>query len=448
MRFNDPTIRTYWLKTFFFWRKQSQNENERPLVDGEGERENLQEVAQSTNQEFVFNELSLKRRIELVYTILSCALYANKLPITRRRSSITAETSDKESKNPYKHRKVFLIEDENIKTELPNVKEELEQRGFNILPGTLKVYSPEIYNQIIKQDSDFLDITASLDFKFNKEQIDDASGPGGGKSGEFFFFSRDKKLILKTVPDTEMAMIRKVLERLTQHFDQNSNSLISKIYGAYTYENTDLNLKFNFILMQNICGFPSKFVERAYDMKGSRYDREALKGQQMDSKAQLKGMILKDVDFEKYEEKLYLRDDLRQAFVDQIKRDSEFFRSVNLIDYSFMVFVVNKQQAYQEIDSSKDFTASKQLGSMENINEPGLYYNMGIIDYLQPFNLQKRMERLLKRIKKLDRNLDTSSQHPEYYSERFIKFIEGLVDFKSLGTEESTKTLTEQIHII
>jgi len=449
IRFNDPTIKTYWLRTIFFWRKISTAPNQEPLIEGEADKH---EHAQSVNKDFVFNELSLKRRIELVYTILSCALYANQLPMTRRRSSITAQTSDKESKNPYKHRKVFLIEDENIKNDLPDVKQELEERGFNILPGSLKVYSPEVYNQIVNQDRDYLDIADSLDFKFNKEQIEDASGPGGGKSGEFFFFSRDKKLILKTVPEPEMNMIRTTLERLQQHFEQNPHSLISKIYGAYTYENTDLGLRFHFILMKNICGFPSKFVDRAYDMKGSRYDREVLKGQQIDSKAQLKGMILKDVDFEKYEQKLYLHSDLRKAFLDQIKRDSEFFRSVNLIDYSFMVFVVNKQEAAKEIDPANDFTAKSQLGSMENINEPGLYYNMGIIDYLQPFNLQKRMERFLKRLKKLDRNLDTSSQHPEYYSDRFIKFIEGLVPAESDGGkssgEESANTVSERLHII
>ena len=64
---------------------------------------------------------------------------------------------------------------------------------------------------------------------------------------------------------------------------------------------------------------------------------------------------------------------------------------------------------------------------MESVTEPGLYYNMGIIDYLQPYNFQKWFERFLKRVKKLDPNLDTSSQNPHYYSTRFIQFIRSIV---------------------
>jgi len=425
VRFSDPKIKKVWLRTFCCCcQKKSSTPNalEEPLV------EKTKNVGGSTiTNEFIFNQLSAKRRTELVYTLLACVVYDNQYLRGLRKKSSTMRTSDEKKNDPFQREEVFQIEDEHIKTDIPEIREELEQRGFNILHGTLKVYSSEVYSEIFNQESDFLDISESLDFQFNKEQIDDASGPGGGKSGEFFFFSRDKKLILKTLPDTEMKIIRSTLKGLNQHFDKNSNSLISKIYGAYTYENTDIGLKFHFILMKNICGFPSKFVERAYDMKGSRYDREVLAGRTIENKSQLKGLVLKDVDFEKYEQKLYIKDELQKAFIDQVKRDSEFLRSVNLIDYSFMVFFVNKEQAKHEIDLSKDITAANQLGSMENLNEPGLYYNMGIIDYLQPFNFQKKMERCLKRAKKLNRKLDTSSQDPDYYSFRFIQFITQLV---------------------
>jgi len=432
IRFNDPQIKKFWIKTFCCSSKKShttKNDLAQPLKeDEEDPRKQLEDGRETTNNEFVLNELSKTKRIQLVYTFLSCVLYNNQFPRTIRRRSSTTRTANDNDNEPYKHNQVFLIEDKDIKADVPNAKEELEQKGFSILPGSLKVYSPEIFRKIADRDEEFLDIAKSLDFKSNEEQIRASTAPQGGKSGEFFFFSKDNKLILKTVPDTEMNMIRKILQPLHQHLDQNSDSLIAKIYGVYTYQNTDLGLKFNFVLMKNICGFPSTFVERAYDMKGSRHDRQVLQGKEIINQEELKGLTLKDLDFEKYEQKLYIRPELRRKFVDQIKRDSEFFRSVNLIDYSLMVFIVSKQEAEKEIDKNQDFTAFNQLGSIESMEEPGLYYNMGIIDYFQPFNLKKRVERCLKRAKKCNGKLETSSQDPDYYSHRFTKFIMKLVE--------------------
>ena len=44
---------------------------------------------------------------------------------------------------------------------------------------------------------------ASLSPKFNLEQVFKA-GEGAGKSGSFFFFSHDKKFIIKTMTDEEL----------------------------------------------------------------------------------------------------------------------------------------------------------------------------------------------------------------------------------------------------
>ena len=435
IRFGDPMIRKYWLKTFFFWRKSEESEIKEPFIEKNpdenhislGNSQNLKDKSAMGEQEFLFNELSSDWRTELTYTVLSCVLYASKLPLKNTKNSFLAQTVDIQSKNPYKHEKVIQIEEDSFKEDLPQIKEELERKKANILPGTLKIYSPEVFNEFVNHDREFLNIIESLDFVANREQIRAASDPKGGKSGEFFFFSNDKKLILKTVPDVELKMLISILENYEQHFKECPYSLIAKVYGAYTYENTDVGLKFNLVLMKNICGFPSKFVERAYDMKGSRYDREVLKLQQITNPALLKGLVLKDLDFEKYEKKLNIKPEMINDFMNQIELDSLFFRSVNLIDYSFMVFVVNKERAFEEMDPSQDFTANHPLASMESVTEPGLYYNMGIIDYLQPYNFQKWFERFLKRVKKLDPNLDTSSQNPHYYSTRFIQFIRSIV---------------------
>jgi len=77
--------------------------------------------------------------------------------------------------------------------------------------------------------------------------------------------------------------------------------------------------------MRNVSGFPSKFVKRVYDIKGSKYDRQVInfrKGSVIVDKADLQGKVMKDLDFEKIEKKLYLPEDLKQEFFDQVLSDS------------------------------------------------------------------------------------------------------------------------------
>ena len=55
-----------------------------------------------------------------------------------------------------------------------------------------------------------------------------------GKSGSFFFFSYDKKFILKTMNDNEMDIFIKMLPDYLDHFIKYPNSLLARIYGIFT----------------------------------------------------------------------------------------------------------------------------------------------------------------------------------------------------------------------
>jgi hypothetical protein len=46
-----------------------------------------------------------------------------------------------------------------------------------------------------------IDLNNSLDPHDNFEQIKKFKGPDGGKSGEFFFFTNDNRLIIKTLSE-------------------------------------------------------------------------------------------------------------------------------------------------------------------------------------------------------------------------------------------------------
>jgi len=436
IRYRDPLIRRKMAKAMSNWKKKklpaeqgllSSKENTPDLEQAIKMRAGS-ELSQLSENEFIFNKLSDNRKVEITYTLLSSLLYANHVVQGSHQVIQTDNEEDKKEKNPYQHVKLVPVEDEIIRKELPSVKEELEKQKFHILKGVLKSYSPEIFMKFIEEDKDYLNISESLDFVFNRDQIAAASSPGGGKSGEFFFFSRDKKLIIKTVPDLEIKMLRGILERYQKHFEEHPNSLIAKIYGAFTFFDSKSGQIFNLIIMKNICGFPPRYITRTFDMKGSKYSRQVIKTKGRVEEHVLKQHVLKDLDFERFEKKLYLKEAKKGVLLRQIEADSLFLRKMKLIDYSLMIFLVNKDQYRREQGSLHDeFITKNPLASLENSRDPGFSYNVGIVDYLQPYNLEKAFEKIMKKIKKLNLKLDTSSQEPIFYSERFIGFVRKII---------------------
>jgi hypothetical protein len=49
------------------------------------------------------------------------------------------------------------------------------------------------------------------------------AGEGAGESGSFFFFSKDKKFLLKTMRGSEKQKILEMLDGTIEHFKENKN---------------------------------------------------------------------------------------------------------------------------------------------------------------------------------------------------------------------------------
>ena len=100
------------------------------------------------------------------------------------------------------------------------------------------------------------------------------SGQGAGASGAFFFFSSDKKYIIKTMRGTEKQVLLKIIDDMILHFKQESRSLIAKIYGMYTIS-TNKFAPVDIIIMQNTQSTINKKNELiTFDLKGSLYKRK------------------------------------------------------------------------------------------------------------------------------------------------------------------------------
>ena len=60
------------------------------------------------------------------------------------------------------------------------------------------------------------------------------AGEGAGKSGSFFFFSHDKKFIIKTMTKNELKIYLRILPRLHEHYKKVPSSLLTKKFGVFT----------------------------------------------------------------------------------------------------------------------------------------------------------------------------------------------------------------------
>jgi 1-phosphatidylinositol-4-phosphate 5-kinase len=89
----------------------------------------------------------------------------------------------------------------------------------------------------------------SLSPKFNRDMVFKA-GEGAGRSGSFFFFSHDRKFIIKTMTKQELSLFLDKLPEFGAHLKQNPNSIIAKIFGVFTI-NTIMMKEVHVMLMEN-----------------------------------------------------------------------------------------------------------------------------------------------------------------------------------------------------
>jgi len=172
----------------------------------------------------------------------------------------------------------------------------------------------------------------------NRDQIF-RSGEASGASGSFFFFSHDKRFIVKTMTKTEMQFIQTFLHPLYKHFSANPSSLLARIYGVYTVKMRDYNEVY-LILMGNCLKFENKYdITRIYDLKGSKTNRYV----QTDSA--LSSTTLKDVNFvqnKRYQQEVNLKqEDVGELFA-VLRKDSEMLASHDIMDYSVLLGIENK----------------------------------------------------------------------------------------------------------
>mmetsp|Transcript_3020 Transcript_3020/g.4094 ORF Transcript_3020/g.4094 Transcript_3020/m.4094 type:complete len:317 (-) Transcript_3020:75-1025(-) len=279
---------------------------------------------------------------------------------------------------------------------------------------------------------------ASLSPKFNRKMVFKA-GAGAGRSGSFFFYSHDRKFIVKTMTKPELKLFLKILPALAEHHTNTPQSLLAKIFGVFTVKMRQA-APVHLMLMENVLRLKNKDnLKYIFDLKGSLVDRK-VKGVTEAS------TTLKDVNFlmaAKTNKHLTVMSQVNKLVLrDAIRKDVAFLQGQGLMDYSLLLGIetmlrgeATDQIVHQigaprfSISLSKSSTSNQkteQSSDNEAVNaKTGLLaqveelevtdvgelmsrmhcfvkgrrvYHVAIIDYLQEWNIDKKLERFTKTV--------------------------------------------------
>lgn len=204
-----------------------------------------------------------------------------------------------------------------------------------------KDYSPWVFRhlrELFKLDP--ADYLMSLTSKYIVSEL---GSPG--KSGSFFYFSRDYRFIIKTIHHSEHKQLRKILKDYYNHVKANPNTLISQFYGLHRVK-LPFGRKIHFIVMNNLFP-PHRDIHRTFDLKGSSIGRELpvpLPTNEEEEAALAQGenlqnaaMVFKDINWIKAKQTINLGPTKREQFLKQLQVDVELLKRLNIMDYSLLI---------------------------------------------------------------------------------------------------------------
>ena len=159
-----------------------------------------------------------------------------------------------------------------------------------------------------------------------------------GKSGSFFYFTRDFKYIIKTVTDEEEKFLQRIAYRYYDHMKNNPNSLIVRFLGLHKVRLAKEQRFITVVVMENIFYNTEKFkMHERYDLKGSKVGRRSVK-KTSKIRREYKG-TLKDLDLG--DKKIHVGVDSKARLMEQLRRDIEFLVRCKIMDYSLLLGIHN-----------------------------------------------------------------------------------------------------------
>ena len=233
-----------------------------------------------------------------------------------------------------------------------------------------------------------------------------------GKSGSFFFYSEDGKYMLKTLSKSEFMFLRSILHHYLSHISTYPNTLIMLIYGMHkiVYPRRAKLQRLYFVVLGNLFSSDLEIHER-YDLKGSTHGR-------VTNEKEDPSVARKDLNLIKRGAKLRLSPTQREAFLQQLARDTDFLAAHRIIDYSLLVGI-----HYFSPDAERPRVLPRSAFVSE---DSSCMYQMGVIDTMTHYSTRKKLEHCFRSC--LHPGNVVSCIPPTPYSQRFMSFMEQVTD--------------------
>jgi len=224
------------------------------------------------------------------------------------------------------------------------------------------------------------------------------------KSGEFFFFSHDKALLIKTVSEAEGVILHKMLPAYQYHIRRCDfpGSLIVRYAGLFYVEVPGAGKKC-FTIMASVFD-PRKKIHENFDVKGSLHGRHKKEDESTG----------KDVDWIQNQKRILLPVLERRLLLDAHERDMCFLMEHQVMDYSVLVGM------HRLGEENTDNCTPTYEGSVLSEDGKTLYF-LGIIDFLVGFSSYKQGEYLLRVLQGVAS--EASCVDPVRYAQRQVKFM-------------------------
>lgn len=305
-----------------------------------------------------------------------------------------------------------------------------------------------------------------------------------GKSGSFFYFSRDYKYIIKTIHHGEHKFLRKILRQYYDHVEQNPNTLLSQFYGLHRVK-MPYGRKIHFVVMNNLFP-PHRDIHGTFDLKGSTIGRDYDESK-LESNPRA---TMKDLNWLRRDMHLEFGPQKKSIFVQQMERDVALLQKLKIMDYSMLIGIHDMDRGNEDNlrdkhlqvfqpgadrtdDSAQQAVLARTPSKLEHArrvrelresvkkerpipmeaatdvmpdeaNRTGFFYKddggfrassaddsaggtiyyLGIIDCLTRYNIVKKAEHLWKGFG--GHEPEISPIPPQRYGERFIRFISTL----------------------
>ncbi|KAH8668612.1 hypothetical protein BX600DRAFT_435139 [Xylariales sp. PMI_506] len=164
-----------------------------------------------------------------------------------------------------------------------------------------------------------------------------------GKSGSFFYFSRDYKYIIKTIHHGEHKFLRKILKDYYNHVTDNPNTLLSQFYGLHRVKMPYTGKKIHFVVMNNLFP-PHRDIHQTFDLKGSTVGRD-YREEDLEKNPRA---TLKDLNWLRRKRHLELGLQKKQMFLQQLQKDVRLMQRLQIMDYSLLIGVHDLQKGNEE----------------------------------------------------------------------------------------------------